>query len=480
MDDMTALEKLHELLGPKGFTSDPADSEPWLTDWRGRFQGRTLAMLSPETTVEVAGLVRICAEANLPIVPQGGNSGMVGGATPDESGRSVLLSLRRMNRIEQIDAENGLVHCQAGVVLQNLHDALEPHGQRFPLTLGGKGSATVGGLIATNAGGTQVLRHGTMRALTEGVEAVLPDGSVIDLMTPLKKDNRGYDLRNLLVGSEGTLGIVTRAILRIVPALTERCVVWAGLDSAQAAHTLLRSIDRRCGSRLEGFELIEDCALSGVLKHIPDTRSPLSGEHPWHVLVEFVSDGSENVSAEELAEEIFADALESGMIRDAALSHNETQAEQFWKLRDSIAEAERAEGPALQHDVSVPVADMARFIDEVSREVESRFPGTSALSFGHLGDGNIHFHIKAPPGANADWTRDYGKPISGFVYERVRDFDGSISAEHGIGQLKRDELSRLSADSRMHMLFAIKRAIDPGNLFNPGKLVSLAQPGHAA
>ena len=476
--DSAALAQLEQLLGPKGFSTAQADLAPWLTDWRGRFTGQTLALLSPATTEDVSAIIHICAEFGLPVVPQGGNSGMVGGATPDTSGHSVLLSMRRMNAITAISATDGLVRAQAGVILQNLHEAVEAQGQRFPLTLGGKGSATIGGLISTNAGGTQVLRHGTMRALVDGLEAVLPDGSVLNLMAPLKKDNRGYDLRHLLIGAEGTLGVVTAATLRTVPALISRAVVWAAVRGPQDAYRLLRFIETHCGDRLEGFELVDNRGLSAVLRHIPGTRQPLAGEHAWHVLAEFVQDNAGQEAPDTLATRIFADAMASGLIADAAISANEAQAEAFWKLRDSIAEAERADGPALQHDISVPVADMARFVETAASTVEARFAGTQVVAFGHLGDGNVHFHVKAPAGVDADqWYDAQSKPISSFVYDLVGRFGGSISAEHGIGQMKREELLRLSDPARIAILKAIKRAVDPRNILNPGKIVSLAEKG---
>ena len=468
-------EQMQSVVGAKGFTSDDEDMAPWLTDWRGRYTGVAAAMISPASTRETAEILRIANENAVAVVPQGGNSGMVGGATPDISGQSILLSLRRMNRIRTIEAEDRLVVCEAGVILQNLHEALAAEGQRFPLTLGGKGSATVGGLISTNAGGTQVLRHGTMRALVAGIEAVLPDGSILEALTSLKKDNRGYDLKQLFVGSEGTLGVVTAATLKTVPALVDRCVAWAAVDSTDAAYRLFRYLDKRTPQSLEGFEIIPATCLDSVLRHIPGTRSPLAGKHHWHVLVEIVRDQPDAQDPRSVAENLLADALERDLIEDATLAASEQQAEDFWKIRDSIAEAERANGPALQHDISVPVPVMARFINEASPVVEAKFPGTEVAAFGHMGDGNVHFHVKAPPGAHAqDWMRDYSDKITPLVHDLVIAVGGSISAEHGIGQNKRAELERLSSDARLSMLRAIKTAIDPRNIMNPGKLVPLA------
>lgn len=475
MPDSDPLAELRNALGAKGFSDDAATIAPWLTDWRGRYTGKASAMLSPANTAEVSTIVKIAAQHRLSLVPQGGNSGMVAGATPDTTGRQMILSLRRMNTIHSIDADNGMVRCEAGVILQNLHDAVAKVGRRFPLTLGGKGSATVGGLISTNAGGTQVLRHGTMRQLVGGIEAVLPDGSVFDGMSPLKKDNRGYDLKHLLIGAEGTIGIVTAAVLQTTPALVDRCVVWAGVASPDAAYRLLLFMQASACERLEGFEIMPHRAVDAVIRHIDGTRAPLSGLHPWHVLIELVQDDAGQSSPAELATDLLGAAVMQGIAADAALATNETQADAFWKIRDSIAEAERAEGPALQHDISVPVEMMARFIESESTIIEDRFPGTKTVAFGHLGDGNIHFHVKAPLNmAASDWYTGDGLAITAHVYDRVVAYGGSLSAEHGIGQAKISEFARLADPARMAAIRAIKTAFDPHGIMNPGKLVPLA------
>jgi FAD/FMN-containing dehydrogenase len=466
---------LRQMLGPKGYQDDAGAMDPWLTDWRGRYTGKAAALLSPATTDEVAAIVKIAAANRIALVPQGGNSGMVAGATPDDSGDAMVLSLRRMNQIQSVDAGERSVVCGAGVILQNLHDAAAKQGLRFPLTLGGKGSATVGGLISTNAGGTQVLRHGTMRALVNGIQAVLPDGSVYDGLMPLKKDNRGYDLKHLLIGAEGTLGIVTAANLQLVPALTDRCVLWAGVDNPQMAYRLLTFMQSGARGALEGFEILPAAALESVLRHISGTRAPLAGAHGWHVLIELVQDDPSARSASDLAAALAEKALEGGFLNDAILSVSEAQADAFWKIRDSIAEAERADGPALQHDISVPVADMARFITEETPQIEAAFPGTSVIAFGHLGDGNIHYHVKAPPDSDPQsWYETYSKAIASEVYTRVTAYNGSISAEHGVGQLKIAELARLGGSARLFALRSIKNAMDPYGIMNPGKLVPLA------
>jgi len=477
------LNRMAEIVGSKGFTSDPDDMEPWLTDWRGRYTGKALALISPASTDEVSAIVKIANAHAIALVPQGGNSGMVGGATPDTEGQSILLSMRRMNQIRSIDNSGQLAVCDAGVILQNFHEALGEEGQRFPLTLGGKGSATIGGLVSTNAGGTQVLRHGAMRALVAGLEAVLPDGSIYDGLSALKKDNRGYDLKQLLIGGEGTLGIVTAATLKTVPALVDRCVAWAGVASPQAAYALFKFLNARESASLEGFEILPKSCLDAVIEHVPNTRAPLSEPAPWNVLVEFVRDQPAATDPRELVEALLAEALDQTLISDAAIAANESQAEAFWKIRDSISEAERAAGPALQHDISVPVAKMADFITEAGARIEKAFTGTQVAAFGHMGDGNVHFHVKAPanvaPSSGTSsgavqWMVESARTISPMVHDLVVAVGGSISAEHGIGQTKRDELGRLSGDARILTLRAIKGAIDPKNIMNPGKLVPLA------
>lgn len=463
------------LLGPRGFTRDADLMTPWLTDWRGRYTGAALGLASPADTGQVAELVKLCARHGVPIVPQGGNSGMSGGATPDESGRAILLSLRRMTRIEPVDRAAQQVTCQAGVVLQSLHATAEAEGLRFPLTLGGKGSATIGGLISTNAGGTQVLRHGVMRALVLGIEAVLPDGSVYSALTPLKKDNRGFDLKQVFIGAEGTLGIVTGATLKLVPAVADRIVAWVGLPSIHAARQLLLHCEAEAADLLEGFEVMPRACLEAVLDYLPSARNPLGQPHAWHALIELAADAAAAATLRDRAEALLAGALEGGLAEDAVLSASEAQAESFWILRDSVSPAERAKGPAMQHDISVPVAVMADFVATAAPAIEAEFPGTQALGFGHLGDGNIHFHVLAPKDAiPGQWELGQGKAISARVHDLVTAAHGSISAEHGIGQMKRDELARLGDPVALALLRQIKSALDPKGLMNPGKLLALA------
>ncbi|MGB3796976.1 MAG: FAD-binding oxidoreductase [Alteraurantiacibacter sp.] len=463
-----------DLLGTRGWTSDPEIVTPWLTDWRGRFTGRAVGLASPADTQEVSALVKLCGEHGVPIVPQGGNSGMSGGATPDESGDAIVLSLRRMNAVRRFDVDSRQITCEAGLILQTLHDTAAAEDLRFPLTLGGKGSATVGGLISTNAGGTQVLRHGSMRAQVLGIEAVMANGDIFDSLRPLKKDNRGFDLKQLLIGSEGTLGIVTAATLRLLPALADRAVIWAGLADIRDARKLLLYAERMAKDALEGFEVMPRHSLDAVLSHSANARAPLQEQHEWNALIELTADATDADALPALARNLLEGAFEEGLVADATIARNEAQAEEFWMLRDEIAPAERAIGPAMQHDISVPVADMADFVSDAVPKVEKAFSGSTAVAFGHLGDGNVHFHVLAPKGSTpGEWERTEGKTISTFVHDEVTAWRGSISAEHGIGQLKRDELGRLGDSAQLAILRQVKHALDPQGLLNPGKLVPL-------
>jgi FAD/FMN-containing dehydrogenase len=463
------IEQAGQALGPKVVITDQKEIEPWVSDWRGRVHGMSPAMLAPATTDEVVDIVRLAAEHGVALVPQGGNTGMAAGATPPANGSAILLSMRRMNRIRSISVEGRVAVAEAGVVLETLHDAAHQAGMRFPLTLGARGSCTIGGLASTNAGGTQVLKFGTMRSLVAGVEAVLPDGSVHSGLSGLKKDNRGYSLDQLLIGAEGTLGVITAVALKLVPAIAERAVAWAGVDSPTKALELLRFLEARTSS-IEGFELVPQDSLDLVLKHVPGTRAPLAGKHSWHSLIEATTADPVSDIAGELQRSLAA-ALQQGIIEDAVIAANEAQAEAFWKLRDTISEAERAEGQTLAHDISVPVADMPTFIIEAAAKVEAAFPGVVATGFGHLGDGNIHFHVRAGSHAAPEWYEAEGERITMMVDDLVTAAGGSISAEHGIGQLKRAEFARLAPPGRIHALRAIKTAIDPLGIMNPGKLI---------
>ncbi len=474
-----ALDAFHAVAGPQGLVEDPDLIAPWLSDWRDKYHGRAVAMLVPRSTEQVAAMMRVALAHGVPLVPQGGNSSMVGGATPPADGSALILSMRAMNRIRRIDAAANLAVCEAGVILSTLHEAAVAIGRRFPLSLGAKGSATVGGLVSTNAGGTQVLRHGTMRALVEGIEAVLPDGSIHDGIAALKKDNRGYDLKQLLIGAEGTLGIVTAASLRLVPGIADRCVGWVGVASPEQALALLRRMELTVGPVIEGFEVLPEETVRFTLGVVPGTRRPIEAPAPWHALIEIDLDAAaDGPSAQARMEAALAEAFDAGLILDAAIAASETQAESFWKIRESASEGERSQGPALQFDISVPIADMPRFMTQAAADCETRFPGTSAGSFGHLGDGNVHFHVRAPIGEGVEaaraWIARHGEEATRFVNDAVVAAGGSISAEHGIGQMKIAEFARLAAPAQINAVRAIKQALDPRGLLNPGKLVPLA------
>lgn len=466
------IDEVRGRFGPKAAITDPADVEPWLTDWRGRFHGKARAILSPSSTEEVAAIVSLAAKHRVPLVPQGGNTSMVGGATPPGDGSALILSLRRMNRLRSISAEHNIAVAESGMILAQLHEQAAAVGRRFPLTLGSRGSCTVGGLISTNAGGTQVLRFGTMRSLVAGLEAVLPDGSIHSGLSGLKKDNRGYNLDQLLIGAEGTLGVVTAAALRLVPGVYSRAAGWAGLSDPRPALALLRDFEAKTDC-IEGFELVPGDSLGLVLRHIPGTRNPLEGEHRWNVLIEATSSDSDSDPVE-LLQSLLAGAIAAGLVEDAMVASSEAQAEALWRIRDSISEAERAEGPSTAHDISVAVADMPSFLLEAKAAVEKAFPGTVASAFGHLGDGNLHFHVRAGSRASPGWIESEGHSIERFVDDLVTAAGGSISAEHGIGQMKRGELERLAGPGDLAALRAIKNALDPQGLMNPGKLIGQA------
>jgi FAD/FMN-containing dehydrogenase len=475
----TLLETLSRRLGPAGFNTAEADLAPWLTDWRRRLTGSAAALVSPADTDEAAFVVAAAAAEGVAIVPQGGNSSMVGGATPvigsQGEGRALLVSLRRMNRIRSISAEDNAAIVDAGVVLADLHEVLERDGRRFPLSLAAKGNATVGGLVSTNAGGTQVLRFGPMRSLVLGLEAVLPDGSLLRGLAPLRKDNRGYDLKQLLIGGEGTLGLVTAATLRLVPAIGERVVAWAGLDSAADALTLLRRLEDHIGEAVESFELVPAEGLALVLHHIPGTREPLAQSWPWNVLIEATAPiGAQDVG--DRLQAALADALEAKLVGDVVIASSEAQADALWKLRESLSEAEARDGMAAKHDIAVPVALMPGFMADAARAVIDRFPGTRPIAFGHLGDGNVHFNVRAPTGGDGlAWFAAQARDVSRFVHTLVTEAGGTLSAEHGIGRFKRDDFVALTDPTRLMAMRAIKDALDPKGIMNPGALLPLAE-----
>lgn len=463
-----ALADLKQAAGDGGWSDDPAILAPRLVDWRGKFRGATPLLLMPRDTTAVSAIVRAAAAHRVALVPQGGNTGLVGGGIPPQDGSAVLVSLARMDRIRAVDAAGLTLTAEAGAILQNVHDAARAVGCEFPLSLGAKGSATIGGLASTNAGGVQVLRHGTMRALVAGLEAVLPNGQILHQLTGLAKDNSGYDIKQLLIGGEGTLGFITAAALRLVPAPAHRAVGWAGVPDPHAALALLQRLRAASGGQVESFELIPASGLDLVIRHLPANRPPLAGAHPWHVLVELA--GPTNLDA--VLVESLAQAAAAGEIVDATIAASTAQAAALWRIREELPEAERLDGVSAHHDISVAVAALPGFAIASAARVEAAFPGARVLAFGHLGDGNLHFNVRPPAGSvGPQWLAERGDAITALVYELVVEAGGSISAEHGIGVLKRAELARLGDPAKLMAIRAVKAAIDPMNLMNPGKII---------
>jgi FAD/FMN-containing dehydrogenase len=444
-----------------------ADLEAHTTDWRGQKTGHADALLLPRTTEDMVAIVRCAGAQGIALVPQGGNTGLVGGSVPESrSARcTAIVSTRRMNRILAVDPAGLTLVVEAGAILADVHQAAEAVGCCFPLSLGAKGSATVGGLASTNAGGTQVLRHGTMRALILGLEAVLPDGSLLRQLAALRKDNSGYDVKQLLIGAEGTLGIITKVALRLAPLPAERATGWAGVNSPAQALLLLARLRRLAGETVESFELISSAALDLVLETFPNQRPPLEGAHAFHVLIELAGPSDTLATA-------LADAIAAREVEDATVAASLPQAAALWALRETIPDAERREGGALKNDISVAVADLPAFHDAALALFAQHFPGSRPLVFGHLGDGNLHLNLRPP--ANRDgkaWLAAEGEAARTMLHDLIAQWRGSISAEHGIGTLKAAELERLGDPGKLAAMRAIKQALDPNGIMNPGKLI---------
>ena len=463
--------RLKAAVGEKGFTEDPRDIAPHLEEWRGRSHGRSALLLKPATTGQVSAILAICHQSGTPIVPQGGNTGLVGGQIPLHG--EILLSLKRMNHIHAIDAPGMTLVAEAGVTLKQAQQAAAAERLLFPLSLGSEGSCTIGGNISTNAGGNHVLRYGMMRALVLGLEVVLADGRVLPMLKSLHKDNTGYDLKQLFIGAEGTLGIVTAASLRLFPRPAQMVTAFAAVPSPAAALSLLGHMQTRTGGLLSSFELVSRPTLELVLKNIPGTRDPLAAPSPWYVLME-VSGGA-GASLETLTQSALEEAMSAALVSDATVAQNQAQARSFWHMRETISEAEKREGVSIKHDISVPVASIPTFIAEATAVVLEKFPGARPVCFGHMGDGNLHFNFSAPPkgngnGGDAAFAAQWDE-MQLVVHDIVKDYEGSISAEHGIGQMKRDVLPRYKSSEELDAMRALKAAFDPKNILNPGKTV---------
>jgi FAD/FMN-containing dehydrogenase len=460
------FERLKTAAGPNGFSEDPNEIAPYLEEWRGRTHGKSALLLKPQSTEQVSAILAICHQAGTHIVPQGGNTGLVGGQIPLHG--EVLLSLKRMNRIRDLSAPGMTLTAEAGVTLKRAQDAAAAEGFLFPLSLGSEGSCTIGGNISTNAGGNHVLRYGMMRALVLGLEVVLADGRVLPMLRSLHKDNTGYDLKQLFIGAEGTLGIVTAASLRLFTRPAQIVTAFTAVPSPTAALSLLGHMQSRTGGLLSSFELVSRPTLDLVLKNISNTRDPLSQPSPWYVLME-VSGGA-GASLEVLTQSALEEAMAQELVSDAVVAQSEAQARSFWHMRETISEAEKREGVSIKHDVSVPVASIPRFIEQATALVVKKFPGARPICFGHMGDGNLHFNFNAPPGKDAEFSAQWDE-MQLTVHDIVHRYSGSISAEHGIGEMKRDILPRYKSSEELDVMRAIKHALDPKNILNPGKTV---------
>lgn len=465
------LARMKAVVGPKGYSDDAAEMAPFLVERRDRYQGRAAAMLRPASTAEVSALMKIAHETETKIVPQGGNTGLVGGQIPFESGDEVILSLTRMNRIGALDALNKTLTVEAGVTLQAAQEAAAGAGLLFPLSLASEGTCQIGGNLSTNAGGTAVLRYGNARELVLGLEVVLADGEVWDGRRGLRKDNTGYDLKHLFMGSEGTLGIITGAVLKLFPAPQSVETAFVAVPSVGAAVALLRRADAMSGGLVTGFELMPRIGIEFVLRHQAGSHDPLGASSPWYVLVELSAGAARDGRLREVMEALLAAAMEADEVSDATIATSDTQRAKLWAMREGMSEVQRLEGGSIKHDVSVPVSRVAEFIALASAAVTKAIPSLRVVPFGHVGDGNIHFNLSQPIGADKAAFMARWDEMSDIVHDIVRGLGGSISAEHGIGRMKRDEMAATKSVVEMEMMRAVKRALDPKGILNPGKVV---------
>ncbi len=470
------IASLRSIVGDRGLITDEKDKHPFLTDWRENYLGKALAIVRPATTEEVSAVVKLCAAEGVAIVPQGGNTGMSGGATPQEDGREIVLSLTRMNRILEIDKVGYTMTVEAGVVLKTIQEAAADADRLFPLSLGAEGSCTIGGNLSTNAGGVQVLHYGNARQLVLGLEVVQPNGDIWDGLRALKKDNTGYDLRDLYLGAEGTLGIITKAILKLWPKPKDNATSWSAVPSPQAAVELLSGAYAASEDNVTSCELMGRQGIDLVLHHIPGTSDPLAEKHDWYVLMEWSStrpprEGDNSGGLRDKMEAYLGEAMETGLVLDAVIAQTEAQSKALWALRENHTEASKQEGPSIKHDISVAVSKIPPFVPEGLAAMEKALPGCRPLVFGHVGDGNLHFNCQAPAGWDKARFVQYIEPISGAIYDLVTAYGGSISAEHGIGRIKLEELAHYRSRTELDVMRQLKRALDPHNIMNPGKVI---------
>jgi FAD/FMN-containing dehydrogenase len=460
------IVRLKEVAGPKGWSDDPAEIAPHLQEWRGKYQGTSSLLLKPDSTETVSKILSICNETRTAIVPQGGNTGLVGGQIPFNN--EIILSLSRLNRIRDVDASGMNMIAEAGATLAAVQDAAAKTDRLFPLSIASEGSATIGGNVSTNAGGVHVLHYGNTRDLVLGVEAVLADGRVLDMLRTLRKDNTGYDLKQLFIGAEGTLGIVTAVALKLFPQPAERVTALIAVRDPQAAVNLLSYLQAATGGAMSAFELMPRLGLEFVLAHIPQTADPLAKPSPWYVLAE--ASGGANSHLEDALESALSS---SGLVTDAVIAQSDTQRAALWKLREGMSEAQKPEGGSIKHDVSVPINSIPAFLKEGIAAVEKLAPGVRPVPFGHLGDGNIHFNFTVPKnGDNAAFLARWNE-IQDTVHDIVKRYHGSISAEHGLGIMKVHEIERYKSAAELDVMRALKRTLDPNNILNPGKVVAI-------
>ncbi len=463
----TLFERMRVVVGNVGLLTQPEDIAPYVKDWRGNYHGQSKLVIRPANTAEVADIVKLCAEAHIQIVPQGGNTGLVGGATPDMSGTQIILSLNRMRRIRAVDTTNNTMTVEAGCILQTIQQTALEHDRYFPLSLAAEGSCTIGGNLSTNAGGTAVLRYGNTRDLVLGIEAVTADGHIWNGLRGLRKDNTGYDLKHLFIGAEGTLGIITGAVLKLFPKPRQTCTALVGVPHPEAAVELLKSVQTALGDRLTGFELMSRICMDFVFKHFPATAEPFSSRHPWQVLVE-LTDTLKHAPLEDALAAALEPAFENGLVQDAVIAATQAQAQDLWALRERIPEAEKLQGKSIKHDISVPISHIAEFISRADAALQVAFPEATVICFGHVGDGNLHYNLSFPGAAPSSQQTQAANNI---VYSILDELHGSISAEHGLGQMKCEEITHHKSGVELDLMRKIKRAWDPHNIMNPGKVL---------